>query len=461
MGKLLVHHSLLRDYMYHFLHSNSCTLNGFYEIMAREHKDAGDTYFSERFRYNDLRSSWYAFLKLLSISFEDGAECDKCGKIPETIVCDATSMGYQRKYLTVGLSDSGKQFVHRRYSKHEDRIAISERPIRKQMKKWVEGKLTQFQSNKLLLQMRTKYRTIYNVMKWSLDIYVTVKSFPKSLQNVLSLLFSVSPVCSYIEPSDEVCDLALKMLEPNIKSDSKLMEKIQQHLPHFHSLLSSLKIENELPEEFKGLILDLTDKSKQPFDVADQVTTEKCTETSDICSFPNLPPLRKRGYYAQDKVTKKEKECRKNYRGHPNLTSGIFTIYCPHGVCFGFQVMDKAESPNIPFTIFKTRFPIAPKFIIYDNACQLHAYALNRDPIYFRSTKFLVDRFHWRNHTACSLGYNMKFYPFLENINSEVNEQENAKVKKLKSQLAYMTPDNFIAHCNLFFWFRNRKANHS
>lgn len=84
--------------------------------MVREHKDAGDTYFSERFRYNDLRSSWYAFLKLLSISFEDGAECDKCGKIPETIVCDATSMGYQRKYLTVGLSDSGKQFVHRRYS---------------------------------------------------------------------------------------------------------------------------------------------------------------------------------------------------------------------------------------------------------------------------------------------------------------------------------------------------------
>uniref|UniRef100_A0A7M5XNQ1 Uncharacterized protein n=1 Tax=Clytia hemisphaerica TaxID=252671 RepID=A0A7M5XNQ1_9CNID len=235
------------------------------------------------------------------------------------------------------------------------------------------------------------------------------------------------------------------MLQPNVKSDSKLMEEIQHHLPHFHLLLSSLTIENQLPDDFKGLLLDLTDKAKQPFKVAERINTEKCTSTSEICSFPNLPPLRKRGCYVQDKVVKKEKDCRKNYRGHPNLTSGIFTIYCPHGVCFGFQVMEKEESPNIPFTIFKTRLPTAPKYIIYDNACHLHTYALNRDPLYFQWTKFLVDRFHWRNHTACSLGYNMAFYSFLEKINSEINEQENAKVKKLKSQLAYMTPERFIA----------------
>ena len=27
------------------------------------------------------------------------------------------------------------------------------------------------------------------------------------------------------------------------------------------------------------------------------------------------------------------------------------------GVCIGFQVMDKEESPNIPFTVFRQRFP--------------------------------------------------------------------------------------------------------
>ncbi|XP_066923876.1 uncharacterized protein [Clytia hemisphaerica] len=184
MEKFLVHHSLLRDYMYHFLHSNSCTLHGYYQIMVKEHSDAGRTL--ERFRYNDLRSSWYAFLNLLSISFEDGAKCGQCGKIPDIVVCDATGMGYQRKFLTAGLSDSGNQFVHKRYSKHEDRIAISEQNIRKRTKKWVDAKLTKFQSNSLILEMRTKYRTIYNIMKWSLDTYTNVKKFPKSLKKYFS-----------------------------------------------------------------------------------------------------------------------------------------------------------------------------------------------------------------------------------------------------------------------------------
>ena len=46
--------------------------------------------------------------------------------------------------------------------------------------------------------------------------------------------------------------------------------------------------------------------------------------------------------------------------------------------------------------------------IVYDNACGLHAYCLNRDPNFFKNTRFLVDRFHYSNHTgktvyACSL----------------------------------------------------------
>ena len=42
----------------------------------------------------------------------------------------------------------------------------------------------------------------------------------------------------------------------------------------------------------------------------------------------------------------------------------------------------------------------APKVIIYDNACRLHMYSLNRDPGFFMKTRFLVDRFHWKNHTG-------------------------------------------------------------
>ena len=41
---------------------------------------------------------------------------------------------------------------------------------------------------------------------------------------------------------------------------------------------------------------------------------------------------------------------------------------------------------------------VAPSLIVYDNSCNLHSYCLNRDPGFFRQTKFVVDRFHWRNH---------------------------------------------------------------
>ena len=73
------------------------------------------------------------------------------------------------------------------------------------------------------------------------------------------------------------------------------------------------------------------------------------------------------------------------------------------------------ESPAIPFTILYEHFlegqPIvhraimlyynlAPEVIIYDNSCNLHNYCLNREPDFFRNSQFLVDRFHWRNHTG-------------------------------------------------------------
>ena len=43
---------------------------------------------------------------------------------------------------------------------------------------------------------------------------------------------------------------------------------------------------------------------------------------------------------------------------------------------------------------------IAPAMVIYDNACNLLSYCLNREPDFFRTTWFLVDRFHWHNHTG-------------------------------------------------------------
>ena len=68
---------------------------------------------------------------------------------------------------------------------------------------------------------------------------------------------------------------------------------------------------------------------------------------------------------------------------------------------------------KIEFTDNYCYFILAPKVIIYDNACNLHTYALNRDPLFFRYTKFVVDRFHWKNHTGLFLSYRGHFHTLL------------------------------------------------
>ena len=54
-------------------------------------------------------------------------------------------------------------------------------------------------------------------------------------------------------------------------------------------------------------------------------------------------------------------------------------VFCPHGICYGFEVMQSCESPRHPFNIFRHRFQKAPQVIVYNNACKLHQFCLNRN----------------------------------------------------------------------------------
>ena len=175
--------------------------------------------------------------------------------------------------------------------------------------------------------------------------------------------------------------------------------------------------------------------------------------------FPSLPQVHGNAVYEKDKSTTVSETdiCYKRSSRHPTLTPGIFTIYCPHAVCYGFEILTECESPRHPFQIFKTRFVKPPGVIIYDNACSLHRYCLNREPIFFKNTSFCVDRFHWRGHIGCSSGYCLDEYCAMDikTINSQVNEQANSGLQRIKGQLAYMNHSNFFFHLKLFLAMKN------
>ena len=44
------------------------------------------------------------------------------------------------------------------------------------------------------------------------------------------------------------------------------------------------------------------------------------------------------------------------------------------------------------------------------------------------------------------MSYDLQMYPLLDTVNCQINELQNAAVKKLKTQLSYVTPGNFMRH---------------
>jgi hypothetical protein len=57
---------------------------------------------------------------------------------------------------------------------------------------------------------------------------------------------------------------------------------------------------------------------------------------------------------------------------------------------------------------------------------------------------------------GCSSGYSLANYSLFASINSQINEQANAGLKRIKDQLSCMTAENFLKHCCFYLWNRNR-----
>ncbi|KAL3889332.1 hypothetical protein ACJMK2_001676, partial [Sinanodonta woodiana] len=53
------------------------------------------------------------------------------------------------------------------------------------------------------------------------------------------------------------------------------------------------------------------------------------------------------------------------------------------------------------------------------------------------------------------VGYNVSHYLQYGQLNSQVAEQCNSTLKRLKTMLSYMNVDNFKNHLRLFLWFRS------
>ena len=77
----------------------------------------------------------------------------------------------------------------------------------------------------------------------------------------------------------------------------------------------------------------------------------------DHVFMPGYPLLRGLPSFDADLDSKRDGEsCNKFARRHSQLTPGLFTVFCAHGICLGFKLMMNKESPKTAFDLLLSRF---------------------------------------------------------------------------------------------------------
>jgi hypothetical protein len=96
----------------------------------------------------------------------------------------------------------------------------------------------------------------------------------------------------------------------------------------------------------------------------------------------------------------------------------------------------------------------------------IEKYTQLREPYMFRDTVFRIDITHYNNHVNCSEGYDMKTYRKQEThasaqnkayINSQVCEQFNAHLVKIRTQVGYMTQEHYMLYTRFFLYQLNQQ----
>lgn len=155
-------------------------------------------------------------------------------------------------------------------------------------------------------------------------------------------------------------------------------------------------------------------------------------------------------------------KCSKYYSqyGEQRLTGGIMCVWCTHSICYGFHCIPRGEGRNDVFSAMITRWPKAPKRVVYDFACALGPYCMIREADFFADTSFVIDSFHAKGHTKCAPAAFLTTYadidPRLANINSSAAECGNGGISRIRKSVTYMGQERAILYTRTFLCIWNR-----
>lgn len=160
-----------------------------------------------------------------------------------------------------------------------------------------------------------------------------------------------------------------------------------------------------------------------------------------------------------DKVDKQA--CTKNnVKGRTSAVPSIFTVQCActHPKIFGFLLPNKCESISAALSAIITHFPIPPRNIWYDNACNTYDSGMLRILWLMRWSRLLVDRYNHCTGHNCSNVFNGDLHNDLDQDRSVAAEVIDSVINKGTNHIAYLDGKNVKPFMKGVFAYVNSAA---
>ena len=187
----------------------------------------------------------------------------------------------------------------------------------------------------------------------------------------------IQTIAAVAEGGLDICD----------SSNYRQLSLLQEHVPVLAAFLAKCPVEDDgkLPQDVRDLIKLLLQLVQAPFQGGPPTPDLYPPATDDPLSF--FPCYQSVMEMRAMKLTRNCTRFRLMAVGKLHMvTQHSLRAYSRYTVSMECATGLRCESPKHPFQIFKTRFPRPPLLIIYDNACRLHVYCLNREPHFFENT---------------------------------------------------------------------------
>ncbi|XP_046861937.1 uncharacterized protein LOC124455294 [Xenia sp. Carnegie-2017] len=104
-GSYAISHAVLKDYILLFI-TSSLPMYKYYVAYVQRQVSSGNFNFPKETTYAKFCLAIIAMIRLLNIDFDNGFFCELCGRIPQKVVMDGTTLGIQKTFLPNNLRES-------------------------------------------------------------------------------------------------------------------------------------------------------------------------------------------------------------------------------------------------------------------------------------------------------------------------------------------------------------------